>query len=69
MMPSSMWRASCLVSSPHHAWSAIWRHPIALPRTVAMSHEWSIGLVLHCSHMFARLEGHDGAPARTSCRS
>jgi hypothetical protein len=29
--------------------------------TVAVSHEWSTGMVLHCSRMFSHLTSHDGA--------
>jgi hypothetical protein len=61
MMYSSAWRVSYLVASPHHVWLAIWHRPVGPPRTVAVSHEWSIELALHCSPMSTRLIGHDGA--------
>jgi hypothetical protein len=61
MMSSAAWSTSCPVILPCDVLSAVWCHPIGPPRTIVVSHEWSTGPALHCSRLFARLAGHDGA--------
>jgi hypothetical protein len=61
MMSSAAWSAFCLIALPHRARLAVWRRPVGLPHIVAVSCEWSTGLVLHCSRLSTCLTGHDGA--------
>jgi hypothetical protein len=57
--------AACSVSYPIllscHARSAVWCHPVESPHIVVVSCKWSIGPVLHCCRLSARLTGSDNA--------
>jgi hypothetical protein len=61
MMSSAVWTASYPIALPRYARSMVWRRPVRLPRIVVVSSEWSIGLVMHYSHLSIFLVGHDCA--------
>jgi hypothetical protein len=60
-MPLTTWSASCPVALSRCARLAVWHRPVGSSCTVAVSCEWSTGLVQHCRRLFIRLAGINGA--------
>jgi hypothetical protein len=60
MISSAVWGTSCLVVLPGHTRFVAWRCAVRSPGTAAVPCEWSTGLALHCSSIFARLAGING---------
>jgi hypothetical protein len=69
---STAWGTACLVVLPCCTRSAVWCRAVELLSTVAVSDEWSIVLVLHCSHSVAAyphaFQTLTMLPTRMSCR-
>jgi hypothetical protein len=61
MISSVAWGASCSVALPRRTCSAVWRHLVESPRTIAVSCEWSTGLphtiAMSCRPCWFRLPG------------
>jgi hypothetical protein len=72
MMSSTAWGTSHLIVLPRCTRSAAWHRAVESLGTVVMSDEWSIVLMLHCSHTIPAcpqaLQALTTLPARTSCR-
>jgi hypothetical protein len=55
MVSSMMWGMPCLVLLSRHPRSAVWRHAVGLPCTIAVPGRCSVALTPHCSHLSACL--------------